>query len=71
MAVRKDALHSLQTLKAEKEAINVQIEQAERATDLARAAELKYGTLMEIEKKIKEAEEQFQKNADRVCFRRK
>jgi ATP-dependent Clp protease ATP-binding subunit ClpB len=57
----KDALHSLQALKAEKEAINVQIEQAERATDLARAAELKYGTLMEIEKQIKEAEGEFQK----------
>lgn len=57
----KDALNKLQTLKAEKEAVNVQIEQAERATDLARAAELKYSTLMEIEKQIKEAEDAFLK----------
>ncbi|MFN8656124.1 MAG: ATP-dependent chaperone ClpB [Candidatus Obscuribacterales bacterium] len=57
----KDALNKLQMLKAEKEAINVQIEQAERATDLARAAELKYSTLMEIEKQIKEAEDHFLK----------
>lgn len=57
----KEALNGLQTLKAEKEAVTIQIEQAERATDLARAAELKYGTMMEIEKKIKEAEEEFLK----------
>jgi ATP-dependent Clp protease ATP-binding subunit ClpB len=53
----KQALNRLQTLKAEREAINVQIEQAERNTDLARAAELKYGTLMKIEKEIEQEEE--------------
>lgn len=55
----KEALSRLQSLKAEREAINVQIEQAERRTDLAKAAELKYGTLMEIEKRIKQEEEVF------------
>ena len=55
----KDALNRLQQLKAEREAINVQIEQAERATDLARAAQLKYGTLLEIEKRIASEEEVF------------
>jgi ATP-dependent Clp protease ATP-binding subunit ClpB len=56
----KAALAKLQTLKAEREAINVKIEQAERNTDLAKAAELKYGTLLEIEKELKKAEEAFQ-----------
>jgi ATP-dependent Clp protease ATP-binding subunit ClpB len=55
----KVSLQELQTLKAEREAVNVKIEQAERAMDLARAAELKYGTLLEIEKKLKAAEEAF------------
>lgn len=55
----KSALNKLQTLKAEREAINVKIEQAERAMDLARAAELKYGSLLELEKQIKKAEEEF------------
>lgn len=55
----KDALQRLQQLKAEREAVHVQIEQAERNTDLARAAELKYGTLLEIEKRIQQEEEIF------------
>lgn len=58
----KDALNRLQQLKAEREAINVQIEQAERSTDLARAAQLKYGTLLEIEKRIAQEEETFNKS---------
>ena len=55
----KASLGKLQMLKAEREAINVKIDQAERATDLARAAELKYGTLLQIEKDLKKAEEEF------------
>ena len=63
----KDALNRLQQLKAEREAINVQIEQAERSTDLAKAAQLKYGTLMEIEKRIAQEEETFnQKTGPRL-----
>ena len=63
----KDALNSLQKLKAEREAVNVQIEQAERNTDLAKAAQLKYGTLLEIEKRIAQEEETFNhKNVARL-----
>lgn len=63
----KDALNRLQQLKAEREAINVQIEQAERSTDLAKAAQLKYGTLLEIEKRIAQEEETFnQKSGPRL-----
>jgi ATP-dependent Clp protease ATP-binding subunit ClpB len=58
----KDVLNRLQSLKAEKEAINVKIEQAERATDLAKAAELKYSTLLEIEKAITKEEEALKNN---------
>jgi len=53
----KEALHRIQEIKAEMEATRVLIEQAERATDLQRAAELKYGKLMELEKKLKEEEQ--------------
>lgn len=60
----KDALAKLQQLKAEREAVNVQIEQAERATDLARAAELRYGTLHNIEKALKEQEDVFKQKTD-------
>lgn len=65
----KLALNKLQSLKAEREAVNVKIEQAERATDLARAAELKYGTLLEIEKKLKEAEDEFNSASHRKAPR--
>ncbi len=53
----KEALNRIQETKAEMEATRIQIEQAERATDLQRAAELKYGKLMELEKKLKEEEQ--------------
>jgi ATP-dependent Clp protease ATP-binding subunit ClpB len=56
----KSALNKLQSLKAEREAVNVKIEQAERGMDLAKAAELKYGTLLELEKELKKAEDEFQ-----------
>jgi ATP-dependent Clp protease ATP-binding subunit ClpB len=52
----KEALKGIQGIKAEMESTRVAIEQAERATDLQRAAELKYGKLMELEKKLKEEE---------------
>jgi ATP-dependent Clp protease ATP-binding subunit ClpB len=60
----KSALNKLQTLKAEREAINVKIEQAERAMDLGRAAELKYGALLELEKEIKKAEGEFHQHKE-------
>lgn len=63
----KEALHRIQAIKADMETTRVQIEQAERATDLARAAELKYGTLIELEKKLKKEEEVFnQKKGPRL-----
>ncbi len=55
----KEALQRIQALKADIESTRIKIEQAERATDLQRAAELKYGTLIELEKKLKSEEEVF------------
>lgn len=52
----KEALLRIQAIKADMETTRVQIEQAERATDLQRAAELKFGTLIELEKKLKHEE---------------
>ncbi|MDX2273536.1 MAG: ATP-dependent chaperone ClpB [Cyanobacteriota bacterium] len=52
----KEGLEQLQTLKGERDAIKLQIEQAEQKYDLNRAAELKYGKLMEIERQIQEKE---------------
>jgi ATP-dependent Clp protease ATP-binding subunit ClpB len=55
----KEALNRVQAIKAEIEQTKIHIEQAERATDLQKAAELKYGTLIELEKNLKAEEEVF------------
>jgi ATP-dependent Clp protease ATP-binding subunit ClpB len=55
----KEALNRVQVIKAEIEQTKILIEQAERATDLQKAAELKYGTLIELEKNLKAEEEVF------------
>ncbi|MBA3855514.1 MAG: type VI secretion system ATPase TssH, partial [Cyanobacteria bacterium PR.3.49] len=52
----KEAISEVQQLKADIEATKLLIEQAERATDLQKAAELKYGKLRELEQQLKSAE---------------
>lgn len=52
----KEGLQKIQAIKAEMEATRVKIEQAERATDLQKAAELKYGVLNDLEKQLKAEE---------------
>ncbi|MFQ6117796.1 MAG: ATP-dependent Clp protease ATP-binding subunit, partial [Candidatus Bipolaricaulia bacterium] len=54
--VEKDAIAKIRSLKKEIEEIKIQIEQAERAYDLNRAAELKYGKLASLEKGLREQE---------------
>ena len=54
--MEKEAIERLQNLKAERDAVKLQIEQAEQKYDLNRAAELKYGKLMELERQIQEQE---------------
>ncbi|MBC7999001.1 MAG: ATP-dependent chaperone ClpB, partial [Leptolyngbya sp.] len=53
----KEALNEIQHIKHEIEQTKIQIEQAERTTDLQKAAELKYGKLRELEQTLKKAEE--------------
>jgi ATP-dependent Clp protease ATP-binding subunit ClpB len=53
----KDAVQVLRTLREQIDQTKVQIEQAERAYDLNKAAELKYGKLIELERKLKAEEE--------------
>ncbi len=67
----KEALNRVQATKADIESVKHQIEQAERSTDLQKAAELKYGKLIELEKNLKEEEKVFlnnngNKNASRL-----
>ena len=53
----QDKLIQVQTLKEEMERVGVEIANAEREYDLNKAAELKYGTLMELQRSLGEAEE--------------
>ena len=52
----KEAIQKVQELKAEIDRVRVEIEQAERAYDLQRAAELRYGRLRELEQELVQAE---------------
>ncbi len=54
--IEKDAIGNIRSLKREIEDVKIQVEQAERAYDLNQAAELKYGKLASLEKKLKEHE---------------
>ena len=54
----KHSIAAIATLKEEIEKTKLLIETAERHADLAKAAELKYGTLIELEKRLKAEETQ-------------
>ena len=58
----KQSVSGLQELRAGREKLLVEIEQAERAHDLNKVAELRYGSLPKIEKQVQEKEEAFAKN---------
>jgi ATP-dependent Clp protease ATP-binding subunit ClpB len=53
--VERGDVQKLRDAKSSIEALKVEIEQAERAADYARAAELKYGRLAELEKQLAES----------------
>jgi ATP-dependent Clp protease ATP-binding subunit ClpB len=53
----KNAVQRVREVREQIEQIKIQIEQAERAYDLNRAAELKYGKLPELERQLKALEE--------------
>ncbi|GAB2284960.1 Chaperone protein ClpB3, chloroplastic [Dionaea muscipula] len=52
----KELMYKVRLLKEEIDRVNLEMEAAERAYDLNRAAELKYGTLMSLQRQLEEAE---------------
>jgi ATP-dependent Clp protease ATP-binding subunit ClpB len=57
----KESVQSLRSVREQIEQTRIEIEQAERQYDLNRAAELKYGTLTALERKLHETEESLTK----------
>jgi len=53
----KDEIDEISTIKEEIESIQLQIDQAKRSFDLNKAAELEFGTLNSLQKKLKEKSE--------------
>lgn len=56
----RDEMGKVQRLREEIDRVNIEIQQAERDYDLNRAAELKYGTILELQKALKDAEEELE-----------
>ncbi len=53
----KEAIQGLQRTKEQMDQVRLQIEQAQRAMDYARASELQYGTLRQLERTLQEQEQ--------------
>ncbi|SKB11900.1 Chaperone [Planktothrix sp. PCC 11201] len=56
----KNVITDIQSIKEEIDRVNIEIQQAERNYDLNRAAELKYGKMEELKKKLKAIEAQLE-----------
>ena len=67
----KQAIGKVQKLREEIEQVNSQIEKAERNYELNKAAELKYGKLPELQKKLKVEEEVSEKSKEDGLLRNK
>jgi len=68
----KDEIDEISTIKGEIESVQLQIDQAKRSFDLNKAAELEFGTLNSLQKKLKEKSESLvnsQKNGDTTLLR--
>ncbi|CAL8470560.1 g10102 [Coccomyxa elongata] len=57
----QEEMKRLQSIKNEIERVNLEVQAAERDYDLNRAAELKYGTLLQLQKQLKEAEQDLER----------
>ncbi len=53
----KDLIQSIRTIREEQEKLGVEAEQAERQGDLARVAEIRYGVLTELQKKVESVQD--------------
>ncbi len=68
----KDEIDEISSIKEEIESVQLQIDQAKRSFDLNKAAELEFGTLNSLQKKLKEKSESLvnsQKNGDTNLLR--
>ncbi|KGG03761.1 ATP-dependent Clp protease ATP-binding subunit [Prochlorococcus marinus] len=68
----KDEIDEISTIKEEIESVQLQIDQAKRSFDLNKAAELEFGTLNSLQKKLKEKSQSLvnsQKNGDTSLLR--
>ena len=68
----KDEINEISNIKEEIESVQLQIDQAKRSFDLNKAAELEFGTLNSLQKKLKEKSESLvnsQKNGDTSLLR--
>jgi len=68
----KDEIDEFSTIKEEIESVQLQIDQAKRSFDLNKAAELEFGTLNSLQKKLKDKSESLvnsQKNGDTSLLR--
>jgi ATP-dependent Clp protease ATP-binding subunit ClpB len=59
--LEKERIHGIRTTKQEVEETRADAERAERSGDLQRAAELRYGTLPELERRLASAQEELEK----------
>jgi ATP-dependent Clp protease ATP-binding subunit ClpB len=66
--VEKDAIGAIRETKEQLEAAHQEIERAEREADLERAAELRYGTIPELEGRLAEQETTVKEIQDGVTF---
>ena len=61
----KASIGKVQSLRAEIESINAQIERAQQEYDLNKAAELKYGRLPQLQKELAEEEQRTEQSVNR------
>ncbi len=59
--VEKELISDVRSAKERRESLTAEYERAERAGDLERAAELRYGTLVELEKELAQKQEELDK----------
>ncbi len=58
---QKDLIQKIQDIRAKIDAYRIELDKAERIVDLQKAAEIKYGKIPELEKKLQEADAQWKK----------
>ncbi|MEK3721558.1 ATP-dependent chaperone ClpB [Paenibacillus sp. FSL H8-0034] len=65
----KETIQGIQRLRKELEQLRMQLQEAEDRYDLEKSAELSYGRIPELEKRVKQAEEEARANTDHRLLR--